>query len=472
MTGPLATKWTGLLAASAGLFLGSLDITVNVALPDITRSFETDLQTVQWIIISYVGTTAGLQLSLGTVVDMYGLRRLYVIGLATYTVAVMLIGVSPLLPMVFGLRMVQALGNGLIMASAPALVTRAFPSEERGRALGLMVGLGTLGMITGSLGGGVLVDAFGWRAIFIGRLPVGLAAIVLALAALREVPSDDAKSTFDLWGALSLFVGLGALILALTIGGRIGWTDPVVPALMLLSAVSLSAFAYLERTAARPVLDMALLRHRVLSPAVLSAYLMSLAMFVNWFILPFYVSNVLGLGAKSLGLLLALTPAVGALSAPVGGWLSDRVAPAYVTTLALVLGSGSMFWFSLLGVDSTATDVALAMGATGIGMGLFQGSNASLIMGSVPRNMLGTGGAVMALSRSLGAVSSVAIMGAVFAARLDSHAMSLGVDSASAPAFVMAFKDTYRLSSLLVLSAALVSLIYWPQLLRRATAAR
>ena len=122
-------KWLGLVAASTGLFLGSLDITVNVALPDITDSFGTDVQTIQWIIIFYVGSTTGLQLSLGSAADIYGLKRFFIIGIGTYTLAVLLIGFAPVLSLVFGLRVLQAVGNGLMLASAPALVTAAFPSE-------------------------------------------------------------------------------------------------------------------------------------------------------------------------------------------------------------------------------------------------------------------------------------------------------------------------------------------------------
>ncbi|MCI0841875.1 MAG: MFS transporter, partial [Chloroflexi bacterium] len=169
-------KWLGLVAASFGLFLASLDITVNVALPDITSDLGTDIRTIQWIIVFYVGSTAGLQLSIGSAADIYGLKRFYLIGLCTYTVAVFLIGLAPTLSLVFGLRVLQAVGNGMLLASVPALVTSMFPREERGRGLGLMSGIATLGLITGALAGGVLVDAFGWRAIFLARVPLGLAA--------------------------------------------------------------------------------------------------------------------------------------------------------------------------------------------------------------------------------------------------------------------------------------------------------
>ena len=258
------------MAASGGMFLGSLDITVNVALPDITRSFSTDLQTVQWIIIFYVGSTTGLQLALGSAADVYGLKRFYIIGLATYTLAVLLIGLAPWLSMVFGLRVLQAVGNGLIMASAPALVTALFPREERGRALGLMAGIATLGMVTGALAGGALVDSFGWRAIFIGRAPLGVLAVLLALLSLRERRSSGPQA-FDFRGAGALLVGLASFILFLTLGGRVGWATPLVLLLVMISAISLVAFVYIERTASHPVLALGLLKHRVLSPAVIAS---------------------------------------------------------------------------------------------------------------------------------------------------------------------------------------------------------
>ncbi|MDA0768760.1 MAG: MFS transporter [Chloroflexi bacterium] len=458
-----AYKWLGLVAASYGLFLGALDITVNVALPDITRDLGTDLRTIQWIIVFYVGSTAGMQLSLGSAADKYGLKRFYIIGLGIYTMAVLLIGLAPNLSMVFGLRVLQAVGNGLILASVPALVTSIFPREERGRGLGLMAGIATLGLITGASAGGVLVDAFGWRAIFLARVPLALIAIVLAFIVLREPRQASISNAFDFRGGVALFVGLGSLILFLTLGGRTGWLTPQVLGLALLSLVGLSTFAYFERHTESPVLDLSLLRHRVLAPAMIASFLMFLATFVNWFILPFYVSDTLGADAKTLGILLMLMTAMGAVTAPVGGWLSDRMPPAYIITVALLVSSLSTLWFTQLNSNSSVADVALRMAATGVGIGLFQASSATLIMGTVSADRLGTGGAILALSRGLGTVSSVAIMSAVFAGRLAFHTSSVGQE---AEAFVLAFSDTYLIAAILAAVAALVSITYWPRWVR------
>jgi EmrB/QacA subfamily drug resistance transporter len=465
-----AHQWLGLIAASMGMFLTSLDITVNVALPDITRSLGTDSQTVQWIIIFYVGSSTGLQLSLGNAADRYGLKRFYLLGLGVYTLAVLLIGLAPVLSVVFALRVLQAVGNGLIMVAVPALVTSIFPPKMRGRALGLMTGIGALGMVTGALGGGVLVDYFGWRAIFLGRVPLCILTACLSLGCLREV-AQERPQAYDLRGAVTLFIGLVSVILFLTLGGRHGWSEPYVLLLLLLSVLACTAFIYVEKTVSQPVFDLALFRHRVLVPVVAAAFLMHLAVFVNWFILPFYIADTLHANAKTLGFLLMLMMISSTVASPLGGWLSDQIPPAYLTTLALVIVAGSVFWYTHLGTDSTVSQVMWRMIAVGLGMGLFQAANATLVMSHVPSDQLGTGGALLAMSRSMGTVSSVALMGALFASRLNVHTLAmtppgLAGMASSSQAFVPAFKDTYWVSTLLAGVAILVSLSYWPKRLR------
>lgn len=458
-----ARLWLALVAASLGMLLSSLDIAVNVALPDITAGFSADQLTIQWIILLYMGGSTSLQLGLGAAADLYGLRRLYIFGLAAYGLATFLIGLAPTLPLVFALRLFQAVGNALIMASAPALVTAIFPAERRGGALGVMAGIATLGMISAALGGGALVDAFGWRAIFLARAPIVLIAIALAFALLPGIGAapDARERRFDLRGAALAFICLSALALSLTLGGRIGWLSPLVVALAAIALATLALLLRWERLAAHPVLDPALLRHPLLAPVLAASFLMFMAQFVNLFILPFYVSDVLRVNAKSLGFLLMLSPALAAVAAPVGGWLSDRMPAAYITTIALSVSAAALLWFSALTAASGVPDVALRMALVGIGTGLFQASSATLIMGAMPARRLGSGGALVAISRSLGTVTSVALMSALFAARQDFHAAAHG----ETQAFVRAFSDTYLIAAALGALAAALSLSYWPRAL-------
>ncbi len=199
---------------------------------------------------------------------------------------------------------------------------------------------------------------------------------------------------------------------------------------------------------------------------------MFLAIFVNWFILPFYVSGTLQVNAKVLGFLLMLMPVLGAVTSPIDGWLSVRMAPAYLTTLALIVVAATMFWFTLLGKDSTVAQAVLRMAAVGFGMGMFQAANATLIMSAVPSNSLGTGGALLAMSRSMGTVFSVALMGALFASQLDLHTITSAQQTVTekgghGQAVVLAFKDSYLVSSILALIAVLVSFYVWPGRQRR-----
>ena len=462
-------QWIGLISAASGMFLTALDITVNVALPDITDSFGTDAVTIQWIIILYVGSSTAMQLGLGGAADSFGLKRAFVLGLVAYMVAVVTIGFAQSLGLVFGLRVFQAVGNGLLMALAPAIVTRLFPSEFRGRALGIMAALGMLGMMVGSLGGGALVDAFGWRAIFLGRVPLCLAAIAFTAILLR-VPDDSVRLRdwssvrgFDIWGSGTLFTAVGALILMLSLGGRSGWTEVYVPGLGIVAIVSIAAFVRVERRAQRPILQLSILRNRVLMPALVVSMLAMVSTFVNWFILPFFVVESLGTSASVWGLLLMLMTVANALWAPVGGWLSDRWHPAYTITGGLVSSTAAMVSLSAMDEGSSVVRVALGLIFVGVGTGLFQSANANLIMGTMPADRLGMGGGIMGLSRGLGTVFSVAIMGAIFSARLGFREASLPGEQA----FILAFQDTYRIAVVLGAVAIAVSCTIWPVLLRR-----
>ena len=465
MEGELSSRvrWAGLVAAASGVFLTALDITVNVALPDITDSFGTDAVTIQWIIIFYVGSSTGMQLGLGGAADAFGLKRMFLIGLVSYTAAVLAIGLSDSLALVFGLRVFQSVGNALLIALGPAIVTSLFPAEFRGRALGIMAALGTLGMISGSLGGGALVDALGWRAIFLARVPLCLLAIGFSAIFLRVPGGRRTGSRFDLLGAVVLFVSVGSLILALSLGGRNGWTEIYVLALAVVSACGFGAFAVVERRASNPILQLSLLRHRTLAPALVVSLLVFVSTFVNWFILPFFVIESLGASASVWGLLLMLMTVANSVSAPVGGWLSDRANPAYTITASVIVSTLAMFVMSRLGESSSVVSVGVGLVMVGVGTGLFQTSSANLIMGSVPPDRLGMGGGIMGLARGLGTVSSVAVMGAVFAARESAR----GMPATSEAAFILAFRDTYLVAVALAAVAVLVSFTLWPWVARR-----
>ena len=228
-------RMTG-LAAGLGMFLTSLDIAVNVALPLITREFGTDYQTVQWIIIVFIATRAGLVLGAGSFADRFGLRQVYLLGAAAYLAAMICIALSPNFGIAVGFRVLQALGTGCLFAASPAIAARLFPMSRRGLSMGLTTGSQALGMLAGTLGAGLLVGWFGWQAVFLGRVPFALLALLLGVICLKRSESSASRQSFDATGALTLFGVMLCLMIGLRLGRSIGWTSPVVMALLASTA--------------------------------------------------------------------------------------------------------------------------------------------------------------------------------------------------------------------------------------------
>ncbi|MEC8891107.1 MAG: MFS transporter, partial [Chloroflexota bacterium] len=180
-------KWIQLVVISSGVFLSSLDVTVNVALPIISDYFDAEPRTVYLMITFYLGTGVALQLGVGRAGDLFGLRNIFLVGLVSYTIAMIAIGLSPTIESVIVFRILQAVGNASLLAISPALATSLFPSEMRGRALGVMTGIGTLGMVAGTLSAGLMLEYVSWHWIFLGRLPICLRSIIGTIVLLKEI---------------------------------------------------------------------------------------------------------------------------------------------------------------------------------------------------------------------------------------------------------------------------------------------
>ncbi|SVA19094.1 uncharacterized protein METZ01_LOCUS71948, partial [marine metagenome] len=229
--------WAQLVVVSSGVFLVALDVTVNVSLPAISDYFSAEPRIVYLMITFYLGTTIGLQLGIGGAGDTFGLRRIFLIGLFVYTVAMVAISLSPTINTVIGFRVLQALGNASLAAIAPALVTSMFPREIRGRALGVMTGIGTLGMILGTISAGALLEISSWRWIFLFRIPFCIIAIAGTLFFLRGVGERvEENKKFDWLGAGLVFAAMTTIVLFLNIVALVGWVRGQ-PVLILLISV-------------------------------------------------------------------------------------------------------------------------------------------------------------------------------------------------------------------------------------------
>ena len=461
---PRLNRWLVVASAVLGMFLVSMDVSVNVALPTITEHFDTDIRTIQWIIVSFIATRAGLALVAGSVGDQIGLRRIYLLGAVCYTVAVALIAFSPSLGAVFGLRVLQGVGGGSLYAVAPAVASMAYASENRGAVLGVITAGFALGTLAGTLGAGVLVDSLGWESIFLGRLPFCAVALLLGWLVLgRDVPMVS-RPSFDIVGGASLVAAVVALVLALQMSDRLGWASPLVIGSLAATPLLLTLFVRSELNARWPVLDLKLFRLPGFREACLGTFLVHLGVFVIWFIFPFYVADALGRGSLFMGAMMAVMAAAMLVASPMAGWLSDRVSPRYVGVGgALAVGLG-LWWMSFLDGSSSAGEVGVRMALVGFGLGAFQSALYSMALKAVSAERLGTVSGVLSLAWALGWVLSVAIGGLVFDLRSDHHlsilsGQGLSPDGIDAEAFVMAFRDTFRLGAAVVGAGLMVLLM-------------
>ena len=467
-------RWLVAACVGLGLFASALDTTVNVALPTIAGAFDADVSTIQWIIIAFVTTSTGLSVSMGSAGDRFGLWRLYRLGLLTYALAMLLIGFAPNLQVLVAFRVLQGIGAAAVMSVGPALVALAFAPAERGRALGVAGGTQAIGGVIAGFGGGVLIDAFGWPSIFLGRLPFIAAALLLTVAVLRGTPAearagtttDLARGRFDVGGAAALFVAVACLLVGLNLARSLGAASAPVIALLAGAALVAGVFIRIERHAEWPVLDLALFGLRVFSAAFLTLALSWIGVFTIWFILPFFVADVLGHGASALGLLLGLLGLCTAIAAPLGGWAADRLRPEWLVTAAGTAVAAALLWISTLGAGASLVAVALPLALAGAAQGTLRAAARTLVFNSVPGSGLGSASGALNLGMSMGVVLSVALFSALFSVREDVHtarllASGLSEAAAEAPAFVEAFRETFRAAALVALAGAASSLFAW-----------
>ena len=409
-----ARRWV-LVTIGIGTFMSALDGSVaNTLLPVLGRELGTDVAGVEWVTTIYLLVISGLLLSVGRAGDLFGHRRLYLAGFVLFVLGSALCGLAGSAHALVALRAVQALGAAMLMATAPAILTRSFPAGQRGRALGALGTFTYLGLTVGPSLGGWLAGAFGWRSVFYINIPIGVLAIALALRAIADDRVTRRGERFDFVGAALFTAGLVALLVALNQGHAWGWSSPAAVALLAAATLLLVAFVRLERRQSSPMLDLSLFRSRVFSASVASALLNYACVYAVLFVLPFLLIDGRGLSAQQAGLVLTAQPIVMAIVAPLSGSLSDRVGSRGPATLGMLLLTAGLVCLGLLVPHGALGAIAAALALVGLGVGMFVSPNNSALMGAAPRHRQGIASGVLATARNVGMVLGVGFAGAVF----------------------------------------------------------
>ncbi|SED42494.1 Predicted arabinose efflux permease, MFS family [Pseudomonas frederiksbergensis] len=411
----LSVRWA-LASLSLSMLLSSLGTSIaNVGLPTLAQVFNASFQHVQWIVLAYLLAITTLIVSVGRIGDITGRRRLLLVGIGVFTLASALCGLAPTLWLLIGARALQGIGAAIMMALTMAFVGETVTKAKTGSAMGLLGTMSAIGTAMGPSLGGLLIDGFGWQAIFLITVPLGLLTLVLAhryLPADRQQPKTD-RAGFDPLGTLLLALTLAAYALAMTLGR--GSFGPLNIALLLAAGGGACLFVFTEARVTSPLIRLAVFRDPVLSGSLAMSLLVATVMMATLVVGPFYLAHGLGLDAALVGLVLSVGPFVVALTGVPAGRIADRFGAYRMTLAGLFAMAIGCLMLSVLPESFGIGGYLLPMVVITIGYALFQTANNTVVMADVQPDQRGVISGMLNLSRNLGLITGASVLGAVFA---------------------------------------------------------
>jgi EmrB/QacA subfamily drug resistance transporter len=453
-----ARKWWTLAAVAFGLFMIMLDNTVvNVALPAIAADLQIGLSELEWIVTGYALTFASLMLTGGKLADLLGRRRIFIAGLAIFTLSSLACGLAGSGEMLIGARVVQGAGAALMNPATLSIIAATFPPRQRGTAIGIWAGVSALALALGPLVGGLLTDHVSWSWIFFVNVPIGIAAIAASLLLIPESKDESAEQRLDLPGLVTSGVGLFALTYGLIEANTYGWTSGRILGAFGVAAVMLFAFVVLEMRQRIPMLDLSLFRNRTFAGANLAVLLVALAMFGVFFFVSLYLQGVLGYSAVQAGAAFLPMTIVIMLFAPIAGKTSDRFGSRWLMTIGMILIAIQLLHFSRLGVEESYWRILPAMLLGGFGITMVMTPSAAAAVRALPVDKSGVGSAVLNAFRQVGGSMGIAVIGAIMASELG-DLRGPGIFR-QPELFVDAFSTSLTVAALIAVLGAVVSFV-------------
>src|SRR3954451_5700349 len=352
-------RWKALTVVCAAFFMTILDVSiVNVALPSIGKSLHFSSDNLQWVITAYAITYGGFLLLAGRLADLFGRRRVFLIGVVIFTVASLLCGLAWSEGVLIAARAVQGVGAAVITPSALSIVMTTFEEgAERNKALGIWGALGGAGAAVGVLAGGILTKYLGWEWIFYVNVPVGVLALALTPRFVRE-SRVNRETSHDIAGAVTVTAGLALLVYAVSNAPNHGWGSGWTLSRIVIAAVLLFAFLVIESRAKDPLMPFRIFRVSTVAGANVAGLLLGAVVFANFFLLTLYVQQVLGWSALKTGVTFVATAGTAILWAGVAQALVTKIGAKTVMMIGFVGLIAAMLWYTQIPVDgSYATDL-------------------------------------------------------------------------------------------------------------------
>ncbi len=406
------TKLTALTIASLSSFITPFMISsINIALPVIGKEFKTDAVVLSWVATSYLLAAAVSLVPFGKLADIYGRKRVYMIGMVLFTLTSLLSAVATSAPMLIVFRIFQGAGSAMVFATGIAILSSVYPVEERGKVLGIAVAAVYTGLSCGPFFGGFLTHYLSWRSLFLLNIPFGVVIILLISFKLKGEWKGAEGQKFDLTGSIIYGTAIFAFMYGISI-----LPDMLSIVLILTGVVGLFAFVRWELVVASPVFEVNLfVTNRTYAFSCLAALINYSATFAVGFLLSLYLQYIKGLSPQSAGLVLVSTPVVMAIFSPLAGRLSDRVEPRVISSLGMGLTALGLVLLIVLNAHTTLAYLIASLMILGFGFALFSSPNMNAIMSSVDKRFYGIASASVGTMRLLGQMLSMGIVTLILA---------------------------------------------------------
>jgi EmrB/QacA subfamily drug resistance transporter len=403
---------SALFVATLTSFMGPFTISsVNVALPAIQTEFSADAVILSWVATSFLLAVAVFLVPFGKVADIYGRKKIFVRGVALYTVSSLLGVFSISIEVLIFMRVIQGIGSAMFVTTGMAIITSIFPPSRRGRAIGIYVSAVYIGLSVGPFAGGFLTRYLGWRSIFAVVVPFGAVSIYMTMRYLKGEWADARGEKLDMRGSVLYGVSILVLIYGASLLPR-----SVAVYLMIAGLVGLAIFVRLELRIPNPVFEVKLFnQNRLFTFSSLAALINYSATFALTFLLSLYLQYIKGIPPQYAGSILIAQPIVMAIFSPLAGRLSDNIEPRRLASAGMLITAIGLLFFVFLSSNTSKLMIVFVLAFLGFGFALFSSPNMSAIMGSVEKRYLGIASGTVATMRLLGQMVSMAIAMVIFA---------------------------------------------------------
>jgi len=450
-------------------FMVVLDVSiVNVALPAIQHSLHFRAVDLQWVVTAYALTFGGLLLLGGRLADLYGRRRIFLVGLGVFTAASLLGGFATDQATLIAARSLQGVGAAILSPATLTILTVTFTDQHaRAKAFGVWSAVAAGGGAAGALFGGLLTQYLSWRWILFVNVPIGIALFAVARLRLHESRAEGPRRRLDLGGAATITGALFLLVYAISHTDVVSWTATSTLVVLAASALLLLAFLVIEaRVASHPLVPLRIFRIRSVTGANLVMFCFGVGMFAMWFFLSLYLQQVLGYTPVVTGVTFLPQTVAIAVGATLSGRLAPRLGPRNVLMLGALIGAGGLFWLSFIQAGDTYWTGACGGGILAtFGMGLAFTPIALLATGGVPREDAGLASGLVNCSRQIGASVGLAALTTLAASRTASVLAQGGRGHGTgglAAAMTEGYARAFLVASVVVLAGGLLGFIIPP----------